>query len=101
MRTLHLILPRRTLSRRRLVNSMFRRREFCMAPSIGSSFSSQLLTLAEPVAEAVGGDHVEDLPGRAVVLLGVEVGEFLDETVRFELLEQRLQVLHVERAAVL
>src|SRR5947207_1980358 len=59
------------------------------------------LPLAEPVAQAIRGDDVEHLPRRVAAALDLEVGEFLLETVGLELRKQRLDIVHMERAAVL
>lgn len=59
------------------------------------------LSLAEPVAEAIRRDDVEHPPRDVGMLLDVELRDLLQQPVRLELVEQRLQPLHVECTAVL
>ena len=57
--------------------------------------------LAEPIAQAVGGDDVEHAPGNVGMLLGPEFRELLLQAIGLEFGEQRIQSRHVERTAVL
>jgi len=59
------------------------------------------VSLPEPVAKTVRGNDVEHLPRDIAVLLDVEVGELLVETIGPELCEQRIEVLDMESATVL
>src|SRR5262245_48094624 len=56
---------------------------------------------AEPVAQTVRCDGVEDLPGGAAVLFDAERGLILGQAVCLELGERRGRAVDLERAAVL
>src|SRR5262245_28561143 len=70
-------------------------------PSLWVRSGLARLTLAKPIAEAVRSDDVKHFPIRAVVLLGVEFGDFFSQTFGLEFLKQIGKILHVKCTAVL
>src|SRR5688572_19627467 len=59
------------------------------------------LTLAEPVAKAVGSDYIEHLPRGLAVSFNVELGQLFLQTVGAKLRKQLLDAVHVEGTTVL
>src|SRR6478609_4102742 len=66
-----------------------------------TQIGSIVLAFAEPVAQAVWCDDIEDVPGTIVPALDVDVRKLFLQSPRFELGQQGFQMRDMKRAPVL